>query len=70
MSSLLLCHSSLADKRDFLYATDRLRTQCVEMNHGKGRENSESELQSPSSPPSCCGDDVYLKEGQKGVQKP
>ena len=54
----------------FLYATDRLRTQCVEIIHGKGRESNESELPSLSSPPSCHRDGVFLKGGQKGVRKP
>ena len=58
---LLLYHSSITDRHDFSCATDRVRTQCGEIIHGKGRENSESELQSLSSLPTCCGDGVCLK---------
>ena len=57
---LLSYHSSLTDERDFLCATDHLRTQCVGIIHGKGRENGEPELLSLSSPPSCCRDGVCL----------
>ena len=70
MNGLFAIISFISNRKHvFFYATDRLRTQYVEI-HDKGMENSESALPTLSSPPSCCRDGISLKGGQKGVQKP